>query len=286
MTCPWTRCPPGWGVRLDPHALTPDPTHGKEPPPGEGISHRMEVFPWRLVGCSPPQEGAQDWADRCDGEAWPGDLTLHPGPEGTLDLIVDFGTELEARVCLDLEVADRVTVMLVRGEFLREVEEHFPSAHPPAQVFWHLPSAGLHTHRTDPRGFRFVRLRFLDLQRPVSIRRLAADSEFMFRQAVGGFRCSDRRFQRAWQSSLYTARLCTRPDSFWDGIKRDRIGWFGDARITKLAVDAVYHDPRPSHRMLAEMPTHGWVNGVPVFSFDAVLMLRDHALVYGLGRVP
>jgi hypothetical protein len=87
-----------------------------------------------------------------------------------------------------------------------------------------------------------------------------------------------------WQSSVYTARLCTRPDSFWDGVKRDRHGWFGDARITKETIDLTFFDPTPGEAMLSTLPTDDWGNGIPNFSFDAFAMLRQHILYHGLER--
>jgi len=176
----------------------------------------------------------------------------------------------------------RATLMSLYGEFLMEVEGDFFSEHPPAQAYKHFYTPGVHAWTRDQRGFRFVRLLFHDIRETLTIKLIKARSQFVFRDRPGDFRCDDPRFQRAWQTSVYTARLCTRPDTFWDGIKRDRSGWFGDARIIKDAVDCVYHDPRPSRKMLTTLPVNQWANGVPVYSFDAMAMLSQHIIAFGL----
>jgi len=272
---------PGWHVRLDPEALTPDPTYGKAAPAGDSIDYLADVFPWELVSCDPLGPAAEAWGARLDGDHCPGELKLGPTSTGRVDLIVDFGTEVEGCLELEIELPGRATLMSQCGEFLMEVEGCFQSEHPRAEEFVHFPAAGVYSVKRGPRGFRYVRLLFHDIHKPLTVKSMKARGQFVFRHRKGDFRCSDPRFQRAWQSSLYTARLCTRPDTFWDGIKRDRAGWFGDARIIKDAVDAVYHDPRPSRKMLASLPTDQWVNGIPVYSFDAIAMLSQHILAFG-----
>jgi hypothetical protein len=90
--------------------------------------------------------------------------------------------------------------------------------------------------------------------------------------------------QRVWQSAVYTTRVCSRPDSFWDGVKRDRVGWYGDARVTQLVADAAFADPGPSAAMLAILPTDRWTMGIPGYTFAAIAMLRQLILAHGLDQ--
>lgn len=275
---------PGWRVRLDPDALSPDPTYGKPAPAGEALAYGADVFPWALVRCTPRQPAATLWGKRLDGDHCPGSLVVEPSPDGRIDLVVDFGTEIEGCLSLVVELQGPATLMSVCGEFPMEVEGYFHSEHPKAHEFVHFHASGLHAWKRPAVGFRYARLLFHDIRGALTVRSLKAESEFVFRSRPGDFHCDDTRFQRAWQTSAYTARLCTRPDTFWDGIKRDRGGWFGDARIIKDAVDGVYFDPRPSRQMLVSLPVDNWVNGVPVYSFDAIAMLSRHMLAFGLGE--
>ena len=276
---------PGWHVRLHPKALTPDPTYGNPVPGGESIDFRIDVFPWKLVCCRPSQPAAEVWAQTLTGDADPGALVLAPAPDGRIDLALDFGTEVEGCLEVVFDAPSRCTGISIIGEALVELDELLNSENPRPRELRHFHSAGRNVWRREQRGFRFVRLVFLDVEGAFRIRQIRADAQFVFKERRGDFRCGDARLQRAWQTSVYTARLCTRPDTFWDGIKRDRSGWFGDARIIKDAVDCVFHDPRPSCQMLSSLPMDNWVCGVPVYSFDAIAMLRQHILAFGLGEV-
>ena len=278
---------------LHPESLSPDPTYGRERRQLGENRCGMTVWPFALVRVSPQQPEAKAWAERLDLFGDPGELSLEPDAGGRVELVVDFGTELDARLEVALDAPSTCNVTVTFGESLPEAEGEIPGGMPRPEVMWHIPAAGEHSRRLDvlrifdrtvedtARGFRYVRLSLYDLAGPVRLRRIAAEAEFTFTRRPGDLRCSDRRFQRLWQSSAYTARLCTRPDAFWDGIKRDRMGWFGDARITKAAVDAVYFDPGPTEAMLPQLPTDEWGNGIPNYSFDAIAMLRRHVLTFG-----
>lgn len=275
----------GWNLRLHPEALTPDPAYSLAAAPDEAIDFQLHVYPWQLVRHWPTaQPNVEAWGQRLTGDRDPGPLVLKAGDNQRADLVIDFGTELEGCLELEIELPNRATMLNYTGELLMEVEGDFNSTHPPATQFAHFATAGVHTWRLHPKGLRFARFLFHDIADALTIRSIKVDSQFVFRNRIGDLRCDDDRFQRAWQTSVYTARLCTRPDTFWDGIKRDRHGWFGDARITKEVVDAVYHDPRPSREMLTTLPTDTWANNVPIYSFDAIAMLHQHGLAYGLGE--
>ena len=80
----------------------------------------------------------------------------------------------------------------------------------------------------------------------LTLTKIVAHAWFAYRGQGGDFQCSDRLLDGIWQASAYTARLCSRPDAYWDGINRDRLGWFGDARITQDTCDcATPSRPRP-----------------------------------------
>lgn len=241
----------------------------------------MDVFPWELVRCHPSQPAAAAWGDELDGDHSPGELTLRPAPNGEIDLVFDFGTELEGVLEMVVELKDRATMLNLLGEFPIEVDGYIFSEHPHAEEYAHFYKRGVHTWSRGPRGFRYARFRFHDIHESLTIKLVKARSQFVFQERPGDLHCDDPRFQRAWQTSVYTARLCTRPDTFWDGIKRDRLGWFGDARIIKDTVDCVYHDARPSRKMLTSLPIDEWANGVPVYSFDSIAMLNQHLLAFG-----
>jgi hypothetical protein len=134
------------------------------------------------------------------------------------------------------------------------------------------------------RGFRFVRLTFFDFGGKTELRAVRARAQFVFPERLGDVRFADSSLARAFQASLYTARVCTQPDALWDGIKRDRVGWHGDARVAKGAIDFAFFRPEPTEGLLASLPTDRWAIGVPIYSFDGAVILRDHILCYGADR--
>lgn len=256
-----------------PISLSPDPGYGRDTTPDV-------LFPWRLVRSSAPRREWIAWADRLNLFNDAGPLSLSPDAAGTVDLVLDFGTELEAELEMELSGAAG-PVYVSFGESLPEAETWgVPTTHPHQTVEW-VPDANPAQHRFEARGFRYIRIQAHDLPAPLRLGRIAARVFLPFAERPGDLLCDDARFQRAWQTSVYTARLCSRTDTYWDGIKRDRVGWFGDARIIQETTDAVFADPRPALGMLNRLPTDQWVTGIPGFSLDAIAMFRQILLFHG-----
>ena len=248
------------------------------------ISRPPTLYPDRLVRLTPATDRGRQWGSALNLFQPPPPLELAAGDDRRLEVFVDFSTELDAELVLDFDAPCRMNVHIWRGESAQEAEGLFRSEHPHALTNRHVPAAGKHQIVLPLLGFRFVRIEFHDVIGTLRIEGISARSVWTFQRRDGDFQCSDARFQRVWQTSAYTARLCTRPDTYWDGIKRDRVGWFGDGRIIKEATDQVFFDPRPAESMLLALPTDHWANGIPNYSFDAIGMLRAHVLRYGLSR--
>lgn len=279
---------------LHPDLLSPDPTIAAAGRRAGVRELELDVYPNRLVRHSPALRGAAPWARRLNLHRDPGPLVLTPDASGRAELLLDFGTELHAWLELTLRTDRAGHVMAAFGEHPLEAEGLIPCTEPRPELVRAIPAGARVAVRFDEiratalgnrspsrRGFRFVRLVFHGLPRGAVLRRACAHAIFTFRERRGEFRCDNPSLQRAWQTSLYTARVCTQPDAIWDGIKRDRSGWFGDARITQMAIDAVYHDPAPVDAMLPLLPSDNWVNGVPGFSFDGIAMLAQRMLAHG-----
>ena len=268
--------------RLHPESLSPDPTFGRSAQAGADRSTVLALEPDRVVRSAPVVA------------EWKLPLRLAAPANRRVELLLDFGTELDAVLELAITTTALCNVCAFFGESEVEAEALILAHAPHPLITWHVPGAGSHTKRFDvtcwlnnplventARGFRYVRLVVHDVQGELRIDRLVAHAQLAFTARRGDFHCDDPRFQRAWQASVYTARLCTQPDSLWDGIKRDRHGWYGDARITAETNDAVWHEPQPVAKMLALLPTNDWCNGIPAYSFDAIAMLHQQVLAFG-----
>ncbi len=272
---------------LHPESLSPDPLYGQDAPAVGERQVEAVVYPFALVRAEAAAGPWRQWRRRLDIHADPGPVELTARRDRPIELLIDFGTELDGAVELALRVEGPGTVVIGFGESVPEAAGlGLPSTcheQRPAQEHWRIESAGLAETRLAPRGFRYLRLVLPDHARAELVR-LRVRAELTFRQRLGDLRCSDRRFQRIWQSSVYTARVCSRPDTIWDGPKRDRVGWYGDAYVCQLANDAVWLDPVPAERMLLEFPTREFANAIPLWSFAGISLLRHLVLTHGADR--
>lgn len=267
---------------LHPESLSPDPLYGRKGVGGDSFQTAAVLHPVACLRAAPDSAAVRSWAARL-GRFRPAAPLLLKSEAGRWDLVLDFGTEVEG----ELEVAlsggpCRLTAGF--GESIPEAEGWgMPTTHPLQAVEWVAESARAR-NRFPSRGFRFVRLQAHDAPARMTLESVRVRAVFGFRERKGDFLCSDSRFQRAWQTSVYTVRLCARETMYWDGIKRDRHGWFGDARVMQETADAVFHDPRPAGAMLeGQLPVDGWAMGIPGYSFDAAAMFRQQLLAHGTG---
>ncbi len=270
---------------LHPQSLSPDPLYGRTGHKRKDGFYGLKIYPHALVRVEHDTRSARGWAAGLDMFAWTRPLQLRPGAARRLDLVLDFGTELEGELELAIDTHSHCNLYVTFGESAPEVEGWgVPGQHPSPTEHWRLPRRGPSRRTFSPRGFRFIRILAHDVAGTLTLREAVVHARFAFREQLGDFRCSDARFQRVWQTSVYTARLNARTDAYWDGVKRDRHGWYGDARITQETCDCTFHDPIPAEQMLLKLPTESWANAIPTYSFDAVAMLRQSILAHGLDR--
>jgi alpha-L-rhamnosidase len=270
---------------FDPQSLSPDPTYGRKTTPLAGNAAGMKLFPHRLVRISPENQRTRRWAQHLNIFEESPALPISPDGRGWFEIVLDFGTELDAELEIVCTSHKPITLVVFFGESEYEAEgltQHSRVPDVPAAIeHYSLEGRGRHAVRAAARGFRFVKIVIPEFPAGGSLESVAAHARFAGRTRLGDFRCSDALFQRIWQSAAYTARLCMRADAYWDGIKRDRLGWYGDARITQIATDAVFFDPTPALRMLLNLPVNSWANDIPTYSFDAIAMLKQTILTYG-----
>ena len=132
-------------------------------------------------------------------------------------------------------------------------------------------------------GFRFVRIDALS-EGPISIQFVRAVSLMRPMERVGGFRCSDERVNRVFETAVRTAHLCSQ-DYLWDGIKRDRLVWQGDMHPEVATLLAVFGGTPVIRQsldyMIVTTPTDCWMNGKPSYTMWWILCLRDDWMTTG-----
>jgi hypothetical protein len=271
---------------LDPIRRSPDPTCVRPATALPDGWFALTVHPYAVAWHGPVGAAAiAAWGRGLDLQREPAPLRIDPAGGDEIDIVLDFGTELEGVLEMALTTGEAVAVSLAFGESPWEAREwNLPTTckeQRPRKSHWQVGGAGEHRHRAEAGGFRFARIRIIEMTSAVTLR-ARVNAVFPAAERLGDFTCDDARLQRIWQTSLYTALVCTRPDTIWDGIKRDRIGWYGDARITQDTLAWGYDLPRPALTMLATLPDDRWANEIPNYSFDALAMLRRHVQRFGI----
>lgn len=133
-------------------------------------------------------------------------------------------------------------------------------------------------------GFRFVRMELLSPDCRWTLK--AAAGVFVFRDLpyVGSFRCSDPLLNRIYDTAVYTCHL-NMQNLLWDGIKRDRLVWIGDAHPEMLTIRAVFGHVDMLDQSLRfareKAPLPRFMNGMPAYSLWWLLILRDYYMATG-----
>ena len=187
-------------------------------------------------------------------------------------VLLDFGREIHGGLQIGVAAGQRHMRLRVRfGESVAEAmsdigERGATNDHAIRDDVITLPSFG--TREIGNTGFRFVRLdlettgrttlefvRAIELMRPM--------------ERLGGFRCSDERLTRVWETAVRTVHLCCQ-DYLWDGIKRDRLVWMGDTHPETLGILSVFGAapvlPDSLDLMAAVTPPDKWMNTMPTYT--------------------
>jgi hypothetical protein len=272
-------------VYVHPGTLSSDPTIGIETRPLENGWHAMSVYPHQIAWENEYIPRLREWAQHIDIHSPPAALYLEPSKINEIDFVIDFGTELQGEFKFEVTTEGRGNIAISYGESIWEAREwNLPTVcheQRPRKAHFHV-TRGTSLFTGELGGFRYVRVRMVDFKEAVSLSEIHVAAIIMYPKAIGSFQCNDEVFQTIWQRSAYTARLCAFPGGFMDGIKRDRLGWYGDARITKDTCDSIYFQPDSSIDMMLTLPIDSWANAIPNYSFDCLSMLVQHIYTFGL----
>ena len=132
-------------------------------------------------------------------------------------LLFDFGKEIFGKICVDERSDDFERIDLYLGESLEEALDTEFSHLMAHLVLDESPMC------TEPMAFRYVYFPSTDLNLEIF-----ADLEYLPLENKGSFRCDNEEINKLWDVCAYTMLLNSR-EGFFDGIKRDRWVWSGDA---------------------------------------------------------
>ena len=222
---------------------------------------RTYVMPKRIVWRSNPGSFDDGWQTRCAAVKM--EMLLEPkhgqvsevafaAPTGCklvnrnepASVILDFGRELHGGVQLGIssKTTPNSRVRLRFGESVSETcstigdGRHATNDH--ALRDFELPVPLFGTIEVGNTGFRFLRIDLVS-GGEVDFEFVRAVSLMRPMKAVGGFRSSDERLNRVFDTAVRTVHLCCQ-DYLWDGIKRDRLVWMGDAYPETRTILAVF----------------------------------------------
>ncbi|GGD79873.1 family 78 glycoside hydrolase catalytic domain [Paenibacillus nasutitermitis] len=206
--------------------------------------------------------------------------TVHPvhvaKAKGTV--LVDFGQETFGYVTF-LELKGRGVIRLYYGESMEEAlagEEAETSDE--LEIDFTEPQS-LTTPVT--RAFRYVQIR---ADEGLTWQSVQHEYEYLPMERRGSFRCSDERINRIWEVAVRTLQLTTM-EFMYDGMKRDRWVWSGDAYQSFMMNNYVFFDQAVTRRTLVALrgkdPVNMHINTIMDYTFYWFISYHDYYLHTG-----
>ena len=120
-------------------------------------------------------------------------------------------------------------------------------------------------------GFRFVRIDFYgDFW---NVQHIVGAIDIDSRKEVGVFKSNDKLLNEIWNVASYTLRVNLHNGLIWDGVKRDRLCWIGDAYNEIKALECLYKKQHEIKNILDFT-----YNGVKNVFFDVNMVPTSYTL--------
>lgn len=206
-------------------------------------------------------------------------------------ILLDFGREIHGGlqvVAADISGKKPVRFRVRLGESVSEAmsditpESGATNDHAMRDFILEVPWYGV--SEAGNSGFRFARLDLLDEDITLKLQEVRA--VFIYRDLpyLGSFRSSDPRLDSIWMTGAYTTHL-NMQNYLWDGIKRDRLVWMGDAHPELRTILSVFGDNEVLRKTLDQArdqtPLPGWMNGMCAYTLWWMLIHRDYYMYTG-----
>ena len=139
--------------------------------------------------------------------------------------------------------------------------------------------SGSKNYQLRQRAFRYIYIKGSSKNINVS-----ADYEYLPLEAKGKFDCNNDLFKKIFSTAVYTFHLNCR-EAYFDGIKRDRWVWSGDAyqsaRINKYLFADKEIDQRTLIGLVGKLPIEQHINTIMDYSLLWIIALYEHYITYG-----
>ncbi len=198
----------------------------------------------------------------------------------TAAILLDFGKEIQGGLQLVtglMRAQHPVKVNLSFGESASEAMA-MADSNDHAMRYFNIDLPWLGKIEVGNTGFRFVRIDLLGKNAELLLKEVRAIFVYRDIPYLGSFNSSDTLLNKIWLTGAYTVHL-NMQDYLWDGIKRDRLVWIGDAHPETSTIAAVfgYNDVVPKTldfaRDITKLPNY--MNGMVSYSMWWVLIQRD-----------
>ncbi|WP_462409407.1 alpha-L-rhamnosidase-related protein [Neobacillus sp. Marseille-QA0830] len=233
---------------------------------------------WHAAGC---------WRDVLnDSTLPPSRYQLQTEPQASVSVerredgwLVDFGKETFGYLLLK-GMKGQSDVTVYYGESREEAEDR--------EYCLQLDRVSLDSQQShdytfkEARAFRFVQV--VPEQSDFEIESISMLYEYLPVEYRGKFQSSSEKLNKIWDTSLYTFHLCTR-EFFFDGIKRDRWVWSGDAYQSFLMNYYSFYDSEAVKRTLIALrgkdPVAIHMNTILDYSLYWFIGIYDYYLYTG-----
>ncbi|MBR4073165.1 MAG: alpha-rhamnosidase [Clostridia bacterium] len=195
-------------------------------------------------------------------------VSLEKLQDGTL---YDFGTELFGY--LNIKNADKDEKM---GVFYGESREEALDTENSILLEY---VEGKNEYRLIQRAFRYIYIKTKNENLDINM-----DYEYLPLEKRGDFKCNNELFNKIYDISSYTFHLNCR-EGFFDGIKRDRWVWSGDAYQSARINAYLFADSQIVKRtalgLIGKEPIEQHINTIVDYSLLWIIGLYEYYLYYG-----
>lgn len=209
-------------------------------------------------------------------------LTNEEGKKGAI--LLDMGSEIAGGVEFivgGVSDADGVKVHVRLGESVSEAmtpigEKDTSNYHSARDTTVLLPILSQQT--VGNTGYRFVYLEVEEEGAWVELGGVRGVLIYRDVPYLGSFECDDTLLNEIYKTCAYTVHL-NMQDTLWDGIKRDRLIWYGDMHPEILAIRSVFGHNEVVDKSLKYVsvmnPLPQWPNHKTVYGYWYLLILWD-----------
>ncbi|GGD82352.1 alpha-L-rhamnosidase-related protein [Paenibacillus nasutitermitis] len=206
--------------------------------------------------------------------------TRQPAAVTNIDggVIVDFGRETFGTVSF-LEASGQGGIHLYYGESLEEA-----MAGEGAETFDTLAvnsAEPLDRTTSVTRAFRYIQIK---TDPGISYAQIEHRYEYLPMERRGEFRCSDPRLNEIWEMSAHTLHINMR-EFLYDGMKRDRWVWSGDANLGFLINNYSFFEQDVAKRTMIALrgkePVEIHINTIMDYTLYWFLSVHDYYLYTG-----